>query len=80
MCTIKEEKIELYFDMQFDARGLKCPLAFVKAKLALLNEKKRIFLFDDQISHSNFIHYLAKKNIRFRTQVEINIFKVWILE
>ena len=46
-----------------DVRTMKCPLAFVKAKQALINGKTKVFLFDDDISLYNFCQYLDKQNI-----------------
>jgi TusA-related sulfurtransferase len=46
--------------MQFDGRGLKCPLAFVKAKQALTKDKTKVYLFDDDVSLYNFTSYLEK--------------------
>ncbi len=52
--------------MQFDGRTLKCPLAFVKAKQALIKNNTKVFLLDDEISIYNFCSYLDDKNYRYQ--------------
>lgn len=54
--------------MEFDGRGLKCPLAFVKAKQYLIKHKTKVFLFDDDISLYNLTQYLDKQQIVFSIQ------------
>ena len=57
--------------MECDIRGIKCPLAFVKAKHALIKNDVKIFLFDDDISLNNFCQYLKNKDILYK-QTENN--------
>lgn len=52
--------------MIFDGIGLKCPLAFVKAKQALIKNNVKEFLFDDDISLYNFTTYLDNQNIHYQ--------------
>lgn len=61
-----------------DVTTIKCPLAFVKAKQALLKDKTKVFLFDDDITLYNFCQYLDKQQILHKqskletaTQVEL---------
>ena len=63
----------------FDARGLKCPLAFVKAKQALLHHQVNAFLFDEKVSCDNFIAFLDKKNINCEYKKIENYIKVIVL-
>jgi TusA-related sulfurtransferase len=53
--------------MIFDGKGLKCPLAFVKAKQGLMKNKSKEFLFDDDISLYNFTSYLDNQNILYQS-------------
>lgn len=55
--------------MQFDGRSLKCPLAFVKAKQALLQNNTKVFLLDDEVSIYNFCSYLDGKSIGYQTML-----------
>ena len=52
----------------FDGRGMKCPLAFVKAKQHLLKKQTRVFLLDDEVSLSNFMQYLVNSSVRFNRE------------
>lgn len=52
--------------MMFDGRSLKCPLAFVKAKQALLQNNTKVFLLDEQVSIYNFCSYLDNKTIKYK--------------
>ena len=52
---------------QFDGRGLKCPLGFVKAKQHLLLGTIKDYLFDDEMTLYNFTRYLEKQNITFKS-------------
>lgn len=58
--------------MSFDGRGLICPLAFVKAKQALIKNNTKVFLFDEEVSIYNFCSYLSKQNIAHDLQVHKN--------
>jgi TusA-related sulfurtransferase len=55
-------------NMQFDGRGLICPLAFVKAKQALLKNNTKVFLLDDEVSIYNFCSFLEKQNLAHKIQ------------
>lgn len=55
--------------MHFDGRGLICPLAFVKAKQALIKNNTKVFLFDEEVSIYNFCSYLTQQNIEHQLQV-----------
>ena len=50
----------------FDARGMRCPLAFVKTKQQLIKGKAKVFLFDDEISLYNFTHYLTQSGRQYQ--------------
>ena len=50
----------------FDGRGLKCPLAFVKAKQHLVKYNTKVYLLDDEVSLYNFTQYLSKVDIPFK--------------
>lgn len=58
--------------MQFDGRSLKCPLAFVKAKQALLQNNTKVFLLDEEVSIYNFCSYLDGKSISYQTILHEN--------
>lgn len=49
----------------FDGRGLKCPLAFVKAKQSFITDKTKVYLFDDTVSLYNFTNYIEKEGQTF---------------
>lgn len=51
--------------MDFDGRGLRCPLAFVKAKQSLIKYKTKVYLFDEDVSLYNFADYLTKLGYEF---------------
>jgi len=51
--------------MPFDGRSLQCPLAFVKAKQALLKNNTKVFLLDDEISIYNFCSYLDTQAVTY---------------
>ena len=63
----------------FDARGLKCPLAFVKTKQQLIKGKAKVFLFDDEISLYNFKSYLLKVGLCFREDIESEFVKITLV-
>ena len=54
--------------MQFDGRSLVCPLAFVKAKQALVQNNTKVFLLDEEISIYNFCCYLDSQSIPYQTE------------
>lgn len=54
--------------MLFDGRSLKCPLAFVKAKQALLQNNTKVFLLDEEISIYNFCAYLDNHAYDYRLE------------
>lgn len=54
--------------MMFDGRSLKCPLAFVKAKQALLQNNTKVFLLDEEVSIYNFCSYLDNKTIKYELE------------
>ena len=62
--------------MIFDGRGLKCPLAFVKAKQSLIKNSGKEFLFDDEISLYNFTSYLDNQNISYQLEPQLNCVKI----
>lgn len=67
--------------MIFNGKGLKCPLAFVKAKQVLIKNKAKEFMFDDEISLYNFTTYLDNQNIIYQSEslsdcVKIKLAKV----
>lgn len=61
---------------EFDGRGLKCPLAFVKAKQALVQNKTKVYLLDDKISLYNFVRYLDKLGVQYSQSEDQGVFKV----
>ncbi len=61
---------------QFDGRGLKCPLAFVKAKQALVINKTKVYLLDDRISLYNFVSYLDKLSVQYTQTESQGVYKV----
>ena len=63
----------------FDGRGLKCPLAFVKAKQQLVKFNTKVYLLDDEVSLYNFTQYLSKMNIPYKQSVRPNWIQVDIL-
>ena len=60
----------------FDGRGLKCPLAFVKAKQALLQNKTKVYLLDDKISLYNFVSYLEKLGVQYSQSEDQGVYQV----
>jgi TusA-related sulfurtransferase len=66
--------------MIFDGKGLKCPLAFVKAKQALIKNKCKEFLFDDDISLYNFTSYLDNQNIHYQSHRLTGCVKIQLVE
>ena len=54
--------------MMFDGRSLKCPLAFVKAKQALLQNNTKVFLLDEDVSIYNFCSYLDNQAISYQLE------------
>jgi len=52
----------------FDGRGLKCPLAFVKAKQHLIKKNTKIFLLDDDVSLSDFIRFLEQSGVNYNQE------------
>lgn len=54
--------------MMFDGRSLRCPLAFVKAKQALLQNNTKVFLLDEEVSIYNFCSYLENNSIRYELE------------
>lgn len=62
--------------MIFNGKGLKCPLAFVKAKQYLIKNNSKEFLFDDEISLYNFTSYLDNQNIIYQSQSLCDCVKV----
>lgn len=65
--------------MIFDGKGLKCPLAFVKAKQALIKNKCIEFQFDDDISLYNFTSYLDNQNIHYQSQLLNDCVKIQLV-
>jgi len=66
--------------MIFDGKGLKCPLAFVKAKQALIKNKCKEFLFDDDISLYNFTSYLDNQNIDYQSVILTDCVNIKLIE
>jgi hypothetical protein len=62
--------------MIFNGKGLKCPLAFVKAKQVLIKNKVKEFTFDDEISLYNFTTYLDNQNIIYQSESLCDCVKV----
>ena len=59
-----------------DVRAVDCPLAFVRAKQALIKNEQKVFLFDDGVSLYNFCNYLEKENIVYTQTSAQNGIKV----
>lgn len=66
--------------MSFDGRSLKCPLAFVKAKQALLKNNTKVFLLDEEISIYNFRSYLDGRSVRYQTKVFDNYSQITLID
>ena len=66
--------------MIFDGKGLKCPLAFVKAKQALIKNKSKEFIFDDDISLYNFTSYLDNQTINYQSQILADSVKIKLID
>jgi len=63
----------------FDGRGLKCPLAFVKAKQHLVKFNTKVYLLDDDISLYNFTQYLTKCDIPFIQDIKTDWVQITIM-
>ncbi len=66
--------------MIFDGKGLKCPLAFVKAKQSLLKHSAKKFIFDDDISLYNFTSYLDNQHIGYRSNTLIDCVEIDLID
>jgi len=65
--------------MVCDVRTIECPLAFVKAKQALIKDDIKEFLFDDDVSLYNFIAYLDKNEIMYDKNTVRGFVELFIL-
>lgn len=66
-------------ETQFDARGLKCPMAFVMLKKHLLHHNADKFLLDDKVTLYNFTQYLEKQGIEFDVLTETSCFEIRVI-
>ncbi|QTH64103.1 sulfurtransferase TusA family protein [Psychrosphaera ytuae] len=63
---------------QFDAIGLRCPLAFVLLKKHLLNHSTQKFLLDDKVTLYNFKQYMEKQHIDFDVFEHTSFYEITI--
>lgn len=64
--------------IEFDAIGLRCPLAFVLLKKHLLYHSTKKFLLDDKVTLYNFEQYLDKQDIEFNVFEHSSFFEITI--
>ncbi|NVK24458.1 MAG: hypothetical protein HWE10_05995 [Gammaproteobacteria bacterium] len=63
-----------------DVTALKCPMAFVRAKQALLHYQTKVFLFNDDVSLYNFCQYLDKQSILYKKNAMNSTFQIDVLQ